>query len=199
MLQGLVGRDPAGLQLAICVIAAFLPAAILALLFDDRIEQHLFGVKPVIAAWVVGGVLILALSRWVQARREGLDLTQLTWRAALLIGLAQSIAMWPGTSRSLVTILGGLAVGLSLAAAVEFAFLLGVVTLSAAAAYTAVKSGDGMIAAYGWPALLTGFLAAWISAALAVKWMVAWLNRHGLTLFAYWRFASAALAAWLLL
>jgi undecaprenyl-diphosphatase len=107
--------------------------------------------------------------------------------------------MWPGTSRSLVTILGGLAVGLSLAAAVEFAFLLGVVTLSAAAAYTAVKSGDGMIAAYGWPALLTGFLAAWISAALAVKWMVAWLNRHGLTLFAYWRFASAALAAWLLL
>jgi undecaprenyl-diphosphatase len=199
MLQGLVGRDRAGLQLAICVIAAFLPAAILGLLFDDRIEEHLFGVKPVIAAWVVGGVVILALSRWVQARREGLDLTQLTWRAALLIGLAQAIAMWPGTSRSLVTILGGLAVGLSLAAAVEFAFLLGVLTLAAAAAYTAVKSGDGMIAAYGWPALLTGFLAAWIAAALAVKWMVAWLNRHGLTLFAYWRFASAALAAWLLL
>jgi undecaprenyl-diphosphatase len=199
MLHGLVGRDRAGLQLAICVIAAFLPAAILGLLFDDRIEEHLFGVKPVIAAWLVGGVVILALSRWVQARREGMDLTQLTWRAALLIGLAQSVAMWPGTSRSLVTILGGLAVGLSLAAAVEFAFLLGVLTLSAAAAYTAVKSGGGMVDAYGWPALLTGFLAAWISAALAVKWMVAWLNRHGLTLFAWWRFASAALAAWLLL
>ncbi len=199
MLQGLVGRDAAGLHLALCIIAAFIPAAILGVLFDDRIEAHLFGVKPIIAAWVVGGVLILALSRWVQARREGLDLAHLTWRAAVLIGLIQAIAMWPGTSRSLVTILGGLAVGLSLAAAVEFAFLLGVLTLTAATAYTVVKSGDGMITAYGWPALLTGFLAAWISAALAVKWMVAWLNKHGLTLFAWWRFASAALAAWLLL
>lgn len=199
MLQGVVGRNSTGLQLAICIIVAFIPAAILGVLFDARIEQYLFGVKPVIAAWIAGGVLILALSRWVQSRREGRDLTQLTWQAAVLIGLAQCIAMWPGTSRSLVTILGGLAVGLSLAAAVEFAFLLGVLTLTAATAYAIIKSGDSMIAAFGWPALLTGFVAAWISAALAVKWMVAWLNRHGLTLFAWWRFASAALAAWLLL
>jgi undecaprenyl-diphosphatase len=199
MLQGLAGRNAAGFNLTLCILAAFVPAAILGVLFDDRIEEYLFDVKPVIAAWVVGGVLILALSRWVEARREGVDLAHLTWRAAILIGLAQSIAMWPGTSRSLVTILGGLAVGLSLAAAVEFAFLLGVLTLTAATAYTVVKSGDGMLSAYGWPALATGFIAAWISAALAVKWMVAWLNRHGLTLFAWWRFASAALAAWLLL
>lgn len=199
MVQGLLGRDDAGRQLALCLIAAFLPAAILGLLFDDRIEQHLFGVKPVIAAWVVGGILILALSRWVAARREGLDLGSLTWRAAVLIGFIQAIAMWPGTSRSLVTILGGLAVGLSLAAAVEFAFLLGVVTLTAASAYSIMKSGDGMLGTYGWPALLTGFFAAWVSAALAVKWMVAWLNRHGLALFAWWRFAAAAVAAWLLL
>jgi undecaprenyl-diphosphatase len=199
MLQGLVGRDRAGLNLAICIVAAFLPAAILGVLFDDRIEQYLFGVKPVIAAWVVGGIVILLLSRWVRARREGMDLTQLSWRAAILIGLAQSLAMWPGTSRSLVTILGGLAVGLSLAAAVEFAFLLGVLTLTAATAYAALKTGPGMIAAYGWTAVLTGFIAAWISAAVAVKWMVAWLNRHGLTVFAWWRFAAAGIAAWLLL
>jgi undecaprenyl-diphosphatase len=199
MLQGLAGRNASGLNLALCILAAFIPAAILGVLFDDRIEEHLFGVKPVIAAWVVGGVLILALSRWVEARRDGRDLAHLTWRAAVLIGLAQSIAMWPGTSRSLVTILGGLAVGLSLAAAVEFAFLLGVVTLTAATAYTALKSGSTMLTEYGWTAILTGFLAAWLSAALAVKWMVAWLNKHGLTLFAWWRFASAALAAWLLL
>jgi len=199
MLQGVVGRNAGGLRLALCIVAAFLPAAILGVLFDDRIEQYLFGVKPVIAAWVVGGIVILLLSRWVRARREGRDLSQLTWRAAILIGLAQSLAMWPGTSRSLVTILGGLAVGLSLAAAVEFAFLLGVLTLTAATAYTALKNGGGMIEAYGWTAVLTGFFAAWISAALAVKWMVAWLNRHGLTLFAWWRFAAAALAAVLLL
>ena len=75
----------------------------------------------------------------------------------------------------------------------------GVVTLSAASAYSIVKSGDDMLVSYGWPALLTGFLAAWISAALAVKWMVAWLNRHGMAVFAWWRFAAAAAAAWLLL
>lgn len=199
MLNGLAGRDAGGLNLALCIIAAFLPAAVLGLLFDDVIEAHLFGVKPVIAAWVVGGVLILALSKWIAARREGLDLSGLTWRAAIVIGFIQALAMWPGTSRSLVTILGGLAVGLSLAAAVEFAFLLGVLTLTAASAYSIVKSGDGMLGTYGWPALLTGFLAAWISAALAVKWMVAWLNRHGMALFAWWRFAAAAAAAWLLL
>jgi undecaprenyl-diphosphatase len=199
MVGGLLGRDAAGLNLALCILAAFVPAAILGVLFDDQIEARLFGVKPVIAAWVVGGILILALNRWVEKRRDGLDLAQLTWRAAVLIGLAQVIAMWPGTSRSLVTILGGLAVGLSLAAAVEFAFLLGVLTLTAATAYSIVKTGDGMLSSYGWPALLTGFIAAWLSAALAVKWMVAWLNRHGLALFAWWRFAAAGLAAWLLL
>ncbi len=172
MLQGVVGRNDAGLRLALCIIVAFLPAAVLAKLFDERIEQYLFGVKPVIAAWVVGGVVILALSRWVQAHRNGLDLAQLGWRSALIIGFVQCVAMWPGTSRSLVTILGGLAVGLSMAAAVEFAFLLGVLTLTAATAYTIVKSGGGMLTEYGWPALLTGFVAAWISAALAVKWMV---------------------------
>jgi undecaprenyl-diphosphatase len=199
MVQGVIGRSAAGLQLAICIVVAFLPAAILAYFLDERIEQHLFGVKPIIAAWVVGGVLILALSRWVQKRRNGFDLAQLGWRAALLIGLVQCVAMWPGTSRSLVTILGGLAVGLSMAAAVEFAFLLGVLTLTAATAYTVMKSGGSMLTAYGWLPLLTGFLAAWISAALAVKWMVTWLNRHGLTLFAWWRFAAAAIAAALLL
>jgi undecaprenyl-diphosphatase len=199
MLQGLLGKDAEGLRLFICIIAAFVPAAILGLLFDDRIEALLFGVKPIIAAWVAGGIVILALSRWVESRRVGLELSQLNWHAAVLIGLAQSVAMWPGTSRSLVTILGGLAVGLSLIAAVEFAFLLGLITLSAAAAYTTLKSGSGMLSAYGWPALLTGFFAAWISAALAVKWMVAWLSRHGLTVFAWWRFAVAALAAALLL
>jgi undecaprenyl-diphosphatase len=199
MMLGVIGRDQAGLNLALCIVAAFVPAAVIGGLFDDRIEEYLFGVKPVIVAWVVGGILILLLGRWVQARREGLDLAQLTWKAAVLIGLAQCVAMWPGTSRSLVTILAGLAVGLSMAAAVEFAFLLGVLTLTAATAFAVLKGGTEMLTAFGWAAILTGFVAAWVSAALAVKWMVAWLNRHGLTVFAWWRIAAAGLAAWLLL
>ena len=194
MLQGVLGRNAAGGKLAVCVVVAFLPAAVLGLLFDKKIEQHLFGVMPVIGAWVIGAALILVLSGWIRSRREGKDLLALDWRSALLIGFAQAIAMWPGTSRSLVTILGGLAVGLSMPAAVEFAFLLGLITLTAATGYKSLKLGDGMVATYGLPVLLAGFAMAWVSAALAVKWMVAWLNRHGLAIFAWWRIAAAALA-----
>jgi undecaprenyl-diphosphatase len=198
MLQGVIGRDAAGLRLAVCVIAGFLPAAVLGGLFDKSIEKHLFGVMPVIIAWVVGAAVILLLGTWTQRHRAGKDLLQLRWQGAIVIGLAQCIAMWPGTSRSLVTLLGGLLVGLSLPAAVEFSFLLGLVTLTAATGYKALKLGDGMVAAYGWTALIAGFAMALLSAALAVKWMVAWLTRHGLGLFAWWRLLAAAMALALL-
>ena len=198
MLEGLMGRDAAGLKLASCVVVGFLPAAVLGELFDKWIEAHLFKLMPVVGAWVVGAVVILLSARWLKQHREGKGLEALTWRGALLIGLAQSVAMWPGTSRSLVTILGGLMIGLSMPAAVEFAFLLGLLTLTAATAYKGLKVGDGMVAAYGWTSLLAGFGMAWLSATLAVNWMVAWLNRHGLVLFAWWRLAAAALALTLL-
>jgi undecaprenyl-diphosphatase len=199
MVMGLAGKNTEGLRLVGCLLVAFLPAAVIGGMFDSTIESVLFGVKPIIAAWVVGGVVILALSGWIARRREGHDLSALTWKHALIIGLLQCLAMWPGTSRSLVTILGGLAVGLSLAAAVEFAFLLGVLTLGAATAYTAVKHGDALLVSYGPTVLLAGFAMAWLSAAIAVKWMVAWLNRRGMSIFAWWRFGAAALAALLLL
>ncbi len=199
MLTGVLGRDATGLNLTLSVIAAFLPAAVIGVIFDKRIEAVLFGVKPIIVAWVLGALVILALSRWIQKRHQGRSLEQLQWQQAVLIGLVQCIAMWPGTSRSLVTILGGLAVGLSMAAAVEFSFLLGLLTLTAATAYKSLKVGPGMVDAYGWTALLVGFAAAAVSAAVSVKWMVGWLNRHGLTVFAWWRLAAAGVAAAVLL
>jgi undecaprenyl-diphosphatase len=198
MLMGVAGRNATGLALAVCVIVAFLPAAVIGAVFDKAIEARLFGTVPIIVAWVIGAVLILLLAPWIARHREGKALEQLDWRGALLIGSIQCVAMWPGTSRSLVTILGGLLVGLSLPAAVEFAFLLGLVTLTAATGYKSLQLGHGMVQAYGWPVLLAGFAAAWVSAAIAVKWMVAWLNRHGLSLFAWWRLLAAAVAATLL-
>ena len=199
MLAGLAGRDSAGLNLTLCVVAAFLPAAVIGILFDKRIEAVLFGVKPIIIAWVAGALVILALSRWIKQHRDGRALEQLQWQHAVIIGLLQCIAMWPGTSRSLVTILGGLAVGLSMSAAVEFSFLLGLLTLTAATAYKSLKMGPGMNEAYGWTAVLAGFAAAALSAFASVKWMVGWLNRHGLDVFAWWRLAAAALATIVLL
>jgi len=133
MLRGLIGKDAEGRQLLISVLAGFLPAAVIGLLFNKLIKSYLFGTWPVIVAWFVGGVAILAVSRWNQRKvnrsaSRGRSIVELTWKMALIIGFIQCIAMWPGVSRSLVTIVGGLLVGLSLSAAVEFSFLLGLIT-----------------------------------------------------------------------
>ena len=202
VLRGLLGREPAGRRLLVALLAAFLPAAVIGKLFDERIEEALFGLWPIALAWIAGGLVIL-----VQARRgpraDGAPLESLGWKPAVLIGLAQCLAMWPGVSRSLATILAGLAVGLSMSAALEFSFLLGLLTLSAATAYKAWDSGGVMVAQLGWPALLVGFAASALTAAAAVRWMVDWLARHGLGVFAWWRLAAGAglvialLAGWL--
>lgn len=198
MLLGLVGRDANGLRLAGNLVVAFLPAAVIGALFDDWIEAVLFGLWPVVVAWVVGGAVILAVAPRATAERPGTGLNELGWKQALVIGLVQCVAMWPGTSRSLATILGGVFVGLALPAAVEFSFLLGLLTLGAATAFSAVKHADEMLAVYTPADMAIGFVAAAVSAAVAVKWMVAWLNRHGLGLFAWWRIGIAAVVAALL-
>lgn len=199
MLLGVLGKDPQGLQLAVNIIVAFLPAAVIGALFDATIEHYLFGLWPVIIAWFVGGLAILLFCWWQQTRppgatRNGSGLETLSWRMALMIGAAQCLAMWPGTSRSLVSILAGSLVGLSLSSAVEFSFLLGVVTLTAATAFKAANGGLVMVQTYGWPAMVTGFVFAAVSAAVAVKWMVSYLNRHSFAIFGIYRLALAVAA-----
>jgi len=202
MLRGLAGKDPAGSRLLINVAAGFMPAAVIGLLFNKIIKTYLFGPWPVVAAWFVGGVAILAVGRTRRKRSrataEGLPLGEMTWRMALVIGFAQCVAMWPGVSRSLVTIVGGLLMGLSMSAAVEYSFLLGVVTLGAATAYDALKQGQMMLATFDALPIAMGLLFAFIAAVASVKWMVSYLNRHGLAVFGYYRVALAFVtAAWL--
>jgi undecaprenyl-diphosphatase len=204
MIKGVCGQDPDGLKLAIAVIMGFLPAAVLGLLLNDIIEEKLFGLWPVIAAWIVGGIGIIWTVNYRRKnppRGNGRDILRLAWQSALFIGLLQCIAMWPGTSRSLMTICGGLIVGLSVKAAVEYSFLLGVLTLTAATAKKAIWSIEGagaqyetwfggsklMWETYGPAPLTVGILAAAISAAFAVKWLVTFLQSHGLQGFGYYR------------
>jgi len=195
-LRGAVGLGGDGGRLARNLAVAFLPAAVIGLLFDDAIEALLFGLWPVVAAWAVGGVGILV---WERLGRAGdTPLEQLAPRHAALIGLAQCLAMWPGTSRSLVTMLAGMTLGLAPAAAVEFSFLLGLITLGASTAYAGLKHADALWRDVGPVALLLGFLAAWISAAASVRWMVGWLQSRGFAIFAVWRLGLAALVAALL-
>jgi undecaprenyl-diphosphatase len=210
--QGVVGMlgpigigkgDEAGLRLFINLVVAFMPAAVIGLIADDWIEAHLFNAWTIVAAWFVGGVAILAVAFWKHGKsgdeHKGADLDSLPWKMALTIGFIQCLAMMPGTSRSLVTIVGGVLVGLHIAAAVEFSFLLGVVTLLAATVYKARDAGPLMLEEYGWTPMIIGSLAAWISAILAIKWMVAYLKKHGMSIFGYYRIAIAILVGALIL
>jgi undecaprenyl-diphosphatase len=204
MAEGCLGRNPEGLKLAGNLIVAFLPAAVIGLAFEKVIKQYLFGVWPIAAAWLVGGVVILLADRFLIAPRQrearGISLVQLSWKMALCIGFVQCLAMWPGTSRSLATLLGGLLAGLTLGAALEFSFLLGLITLTASTALDAVKHGPDMLRLYGWLAPVIGLLVAALSAALAVKWMVRYLQNHPLAIFGYYRIglalATAAIMLW---
>lgn len=199
MLRGMLGRDRDGLRLAWLLFLAFLPAAVLGLAFGHWIKAHLFGPMPVVVA-LAGGAGILFIGEGVrEARAERnpppreADLADLTPSHALLIGFAQCIAMWPGTSRSLVTLVAALLLGYRLAAAVEFAFLLGLITLGAATAKETWESGQLMWNTFGALPIILGFLAAAVTAFIAVKWMVGYLNRHGLALFGWYRLGLAGL------
>lgn len=199
ILMGVLGKDPAGRRLAINLIAAFIPAAILGLLLDDLIESFLGdNVLAVAGALIVGAGVMLAVERWRHHGKKGAvppedgpGLAELTLGKSTMIGVFQCFAMWPGTSRSMATIVGGYLAGLSPAHAAEFSFLLGLITLTAASGYKFVSDGTEMIAALNIGPVLVGCIVAFISAALAVKWLVGYLSKHGLGLFAWYRIALA--------
>ena len=195
MLRGALGRDPAGRALFLNTLAAFVPAVIIGITFERPIKRYLFGIWPITLAWFLGGLAILYVAGYLNRHdQKGRALEGLTLKQAVIIGLIQCIAMWPGVSRSLVTILGGVLVGLSLPAAVEFSFLLGLITLGGATCYELFKEGPHIIALFGWMSPAIGLITAFLSAVIAVKWMVAYLNKHGLQLFGYYRIILAAAA-----
>ena len=200
MAMGLLGRDAEGRRMALNLIAAFLPAVVIGVALEKPIKSFLFGMWPITAAWFVGGVAILIVAVKHKDTGQGRSLADLTWRQSLLIGVAQCLAMWPGTSRSLVTIIGGVVIGLSVPAAVEFSFLLGLVTLSAATAYEGLKQGGQIVATFGIVNPLIGVAMAFVSAVFAVKLMVSFLNRNALAWFGAYRvILAAAVGAALLL
>lgn len=206
MLLGLFGRSESGRHLLIVLVIAFAPAAVLGFLFDSVIEEALFAPWPIVAAWFIGGVGILALEQFgliprrSEVRSDGKDpLIAISYRQALIIGLVQTVAMWPGTSRSLMAILGALLVGVGMAAAVEFSFLLGFVTLSAASFYSLLTDGGALIDQFGVVDPLIGLLFAFVSAVIAIKWMVGYLQQHSLSIFGWYRIFAATITGSLIL
>ena len=191
LLSGLCRGERRSLDLAKAIIVAFIPAALLGFLLKDVISAYLFSVEVVAAALLVGGIVILAFEHLLprKAAEDADEVAAIGWRAALTVGLCQCFALIPGTSRSLATILGGRVAGLSHAAATEFSFLVGLLTLSAASIYKMWALGPALSQVYPAGPASVGLVVAAVTAFVSVKWLVGYVSRNGLGVFAWYRIA----------
>ena len=192
LLRGLARPRSAGGLLLVKLFVAFLPAAIVGLALRRVIGEHLFGPRPVAFALLFGGVVMVVFERWRRARGktpayETLD--DIPLRVALLIGLFQCASLWPGMSRSMVTILGALLLGCSAVAAAEFSFLLALPTLGAATLFDFVKNREELLSgsAVGPAAMAVGLVVAAVVAVIAIQSFLRYLTRHGLEAFGWYR------------
>jgi undecaprenyl-diphosphatase len=182
---GGLASDPAAQRFVANLVVAFLPAALLGLIFGNYIKAALFKPVPVAIAFIVGAFVIL----WAERRKHTVtveSVDDMSWKDALKIGFAQAFALIPGTSRSGATIIGGLLFGLSRKAATEFSFFLAVPTLVAAGAYDLYKNRsllDLQDAGY----FGVGLVASFLSAFLCIRWLLRYIMRHDFTLFAWYR------------
>ena len=177
--------DPQARRFATNLLIAFLPIAILGLLFGNTIKAVLFKPVPVAVAFIAGGLIIL----WAEHRKHEIrvaSVDEMTWSDALKIGLAQVLALIPGTSRAGATIIGGLFFGLSRLAAAEFSFFLAIPVLFAASAYELFKY-RGALSADDLGMLGIGLVAAFGSAFVCVRWLLRYISRHDFTVFAWYR------------
>jgi len=184
-----LGSDPVQQRFARNVAIAFMPAAIAGVLFSATITEILFHPVPVAIALVVGGIVIL----WVEQRQrqriapprvETVD--EMTALDALKVGFAQSFALIPGTSRSGSTIIGGMLFGLSRKASTEFSFFLAIPTMLGATVYSVLKNRDALSMA-DFPLFSLGFVSAFVSAFLCVRWLLRYISSHDFTIFAWYR------------
>jgi undecaprenyl-diphosphatase len=195
VISGL-GSDPVAQRLAINLMIAFMPAAVLGLLFNKVIKAHLFQPVPVALAFIVGAFVIL----WAEKRQHRIhieNVDDMRWTDALKIGCAQAFALIPGTSRSGATIIGGLFFGLSRKAATEFSFFLAIPTLFAATGYELYKE-RALLSADDLGMWAVGFVASFVSAFFCVRWLLRYISSHDFTAFAWYRiaFGVVIIATW---
>ncbi|MCC2630403.1 MAG: bacA [Candidatus Paceibacter sp.] len=186
------------------ILAAFIPTGAIGFVLYKIIKNVLLGDNALqIIVWTlgIGGVLILAFE-YLFPQDEAKphpdtdysELEQLPYTKAVLIGLAQSLAVVPGVSRSAATIIAGRSMGMTRKAIVEFSFLLAVPTMLAAAGYDLLKNAQGF-SSHEFVILAVGFITAFIAAYFSVKWLLAFVTRHGFTIFGYYRIVLAILLA----
>jgi undecaprenyl-diphosphatase len=188
--------EPASRRFFLHLAVAFMPLAVLGLLFQHEIKAALFGPIPVAIALIVGGVVIL----WAERREHTQHLQhaeQLRFHHAWKLGLFQALALIPGTSRSGATIIGGLLLGMSRTLAAEFSFFVAIPTLLAATGYELVREGEALSALDPVP-LALGAVVSFFSAFAATQILIRFVSRHSFEWFAWYRiaFGLAVLLSW---
>lgn len=194
-----LASDAKARKFALNLIVAFLPAAVLGVLFSKKIKEVLFAPVPVALAFIIGGLIILWVERNQKGAQNGTDqhddshariqsVDDMSLLDALKIGLAQSLALVPGTSRSGATIIGGMLFGLSRKAATEFSFFLAIPTLLGATVYSLYKAREDLSMS-DLPMFSLGTVAAFISAFFCVRWLLRYISSHNFNVFAWYRIA----------
>lgn len=217
VLLGLPGKDPAARRFAISVLLAFIPSAVVGLLFHDFIKDVLFNTTIVCISLIVGGIALIVLERWSDAGTMGLrrvvkdgvvtleqrelaeDSMKLSWKTAIGIGVWQCLSIIPGVSRSGATIVGGLLLGVEKKAAAEFSFFLAIPTMVGAFSLDFWESRD-LITSSVAGLIAIGFVVSFISGLFVVRFLVDFVGRYGFAPFSVWRILVGTvglLAIWL--
>ena len=180
----------------VLLLLSTVPGLIGGLLGHSFIKEHLFNSHTVAIGLAVGGAWILLAERF-HHNHAPRELERMTWKMALGIGLFQCLALWPGMSRSTCTILGGLWLGLSRKAATEYSFFAAVPLLSAACIYDLLHNFH-LLDAQTLPLFIIGLVVAFISAWLAIRFLIHFVAHHTLAAFGWYRLILAGLVLWLL-
>lgn len=186
VISGL-GSEREAQRFALNLVVAFVPAAVLGLAFGKAIKAQLFQPVPVALAFIVGAFIIL----WAERRKHTVrifEVEDMRWTDALKVGFAQAFALIPGTSRSGATIIGGLFFGLSRKAATEFSFFLAIPTLFAASGYELYQE-RALLTLADTGMWAVGFVSAFFSAFLCVRWLLRYISSHDFVIFAWYRIA----------
>ena len=187
---GGLARDPVQQRFAVNLFVAFLPAAIVGLAFQKAIKAHLFNPTSVACALIVGAFVIFAVERWYSKKGTArvLSVYDMTWRDALVVGIAQCFSLIPGTSRSGATIMGGMLGGLSRNVATEFSFFLAIPIMFAATGYELAKN-RAFLSGSDLGNIAVGFVVSFVFALIAVKALIRYVAHHDFRAFAWYRIA----------
>ena len=191
--------QPQAQRFALNVFIGFLPAVVLGLLFGKAIKAHLFTPLVVASTFILGGFVILWAERRAPAVARVNSVDDMQPLDALKVGLAQCLAMVPGTSRSGATIIGGMLLGLSRKAATDYSFFLAMPTLIGAGVYSLYKE-RALLSVNDLPVFAVGLVFSFLSAWVCVRWLLRYISSHSFEPFAWYRiaFGCVVLATWMM-